>query len=176
MYNTGRVLTYSVLGAVAGIFGKTLAMAGFQKAVSITSGAFIIVLVAWPFLVKENTSGFLYRWTSAVKMLFRKLFSKNSPLTMFFIGSVNGLLPCGFVYLAMAASIAMGSIAGSAGYMLLFGLGTWPMMLALSLGGGAISTRYQSIFRRAVPFIAAALGVWLIYRGIMIESHSCCHR
>ena len=108
--------------------------------------------------------------------MFRRIFASDSKLTLLSIGLVNGLLPCGFVYLALAASLAMGSIGGSAGYMLLFGIGTLPMMLAISLSGQVFNVRFQTIFRKAVPFIAVALGVWLIARGVMIESHSCCQR
>ena len=52
---------------------------------------------------------------------------------LFTIGILNGFLPCGLVYMALAGSLAMGSAGGGAAYMFLFGLGTLPNLLAMGM-------------------------------------------
>ena len=90
---------------------------------------------------------------------------------------INGLLPCGFVYLALAGSVAAGSVAGGAAYMALFGLGTIPAMLAVSMAGHLFGMRFSNLFRKATPFIAISVSLLLIYRGIALYENktACCH-
>ena len=94
---------------------------------------------------------------------------------MFLIGSVNGLLPCGFVYLALAASVSCGNFLGSMAYMACFGIGTLPVMLGISLAGSFFGLRFQKVFKQATPFLASALAIFLIMRGVNMHNGSCCH-
>jgi sulfite exporter TauE/SafE len=88
---------------------------------------------------------------------------------------VNGLLPCGFVYLALAGAAATGNSLGGMNYMLLFGIGTVPVMITLSLAGNFFGFRFNRLVKKASPFIAAALAVFLIARGIVMPVQGCCH-
>ena len=177
LYNGGRIVTYSVLGLVFGIIGHTISLAGFQKWLSITAGISILVIgiVSYRPAQVPVINAVYIKFTSAIIGLFKKLFGIRSKTTLFLIGAVNGLLPCGFVYLALAGAVASGSSVGGMNYMLLFGIGTVPMMITLSLAGNFFGLRFSRFVRQAFPFIAAALAVFLIVRGINMPQQGCCH-
>jgi len=177
LYNAGRISTYAMLGLMAGLVGHSLALAGFQKALSISSG--LLILLSATVSLAYTRINFLNQWlsrfTGLIKRRFKKLFNKKSPLTLFLIGSVNGLLPCGFVYLALAAAVSSGNILSSISYMTLFGLGTLPMMLFLSMAGNFFGLRFNRFVIKATPYIAIAVAFLLISRGMQMTEHSCCH-
>jgi hypothetical protein len=109
---------------------------------------------------------------AALKKRFAKHLKHQSLSSLFIVGMINGLLPCGFVYLVLA-----GSVAGGAAYMALFGLGTIPAMLAVSLTGHFFGMRFRNYFRKATPIIAISVSFLLIYRGIILHENktACCH-
>ncbi|MCX6291007.1 MAG: sulfite exporter TauE/SafE family protein [Bacteroidetes bacterium] len=177
LYNSGRIITYSILGLAFGMIGHTIAMAGFQKNLSIAAGILILVVavisLAW---TKINSFSFILAgYTTGLKNTFRKLFGQRSRTTLFLIGIVNGLLPCGFVYLALAGAAASGNFFDGMAYMLFFGFGTLPVMLSLSVAGNILGFRFRKYISKATPFVAAALAVFLIMRGINMQDGSCCH-
>jgi hypothetical protein len=176
-YNFGRIITYSILGALIGLFGRSMALTGFQKTLSIASGVLIVLVALFPLVIEKRiaVNQKLFKLSTFVKSVFKKFIHRKNNSSYLIVGLANGILPCGFVYLAMSASLAMGSIEGSAGYMALFGLGTVPMMLTLGLGGNFVQAKFRSQVNRIVPVIAAVMGVWLIIRGINYQPHSCCH-
>ena len=185
IYNTGRIITYSLMGLVVGLIGHRFAMAGFQKYLSVGAGVLILLsvgLFAFGNQHRPNVfNSWLLQYTSKIKALFRQLFGLRSHATLLGIGMVNGLLPCGFVYLALAGALADGgglqlfgvNLSGMV-YMLCFGLGTLPAMLSLSLFGGFLGSRFKGGIRRATPYIAIIVALFLIYRGFAIHQHDCC--
>lgn len=177
LYNGGRVLTYTLLGSLVGLIGHTLAMAGFQKILSITTGVLILLIALVPLFIRKMNSMniFLVHYTAKIKSLFKRLFGLKSKKTLFLIGAVNGLLPCGFVYLALAGAATTGTLEGGMGYMMLFGLGTVPMMLTLTMAGNIFSVKTRTFIQKVSPLIAVSLAILLIARGITIENHSCCN-
>ena len=94
-------------------------------------------------------------------------FLKNpSRTSIFFTGLLNGLLPCGLVYLALVGALTMGNIQSSAVYMLFFGLGTIPLMLAVTLIGKAVNVTYRNRLKRLYPVFVLGLAAWFIVRGL----------
>ncbi|XQP82950.1 MAG: sulfite exporter TauE/SafE family protein [Candidatus Pollutiaquabacter aromativorans] len=176
MYNSGRVVTYTFLGVLAGLIGHTIAMAGFQRYLSIASGLLILLAVAVPVIARylERLSASSAKWTGVIRSGFRKLFSSHSGTRLFAIGLVNGLLPCGMVYLAVAAAVATGDVVSSATYMFLFGLGTVPAMFAMTVAGSFFGFRFQKAVRQLTPVIAIVIGVLLIIRGLTTNPKDCC--
>jgi sulfite exporter TauE/SafE len=177
LYNAGRIITYSLMGLVFGLFGHAIAMSGFQKNLSISVGVIILFIVVFSFAWKKIDlfNRVIGVFTSKLKNIFRQLFGQRSRLTLFLIGVVNGLLPCGFVYLALAGAAATGNFMQGMSYMFLFGLGTIPVMLSISLAGNMIGFRFQKLIRKVTPFVAIALAAFLIYRGLMLPVEHCCH-
>ncbi|MET3542121.1 sulfite exporter TauE/SafE [Pontibacter aydingkolensis] len=168
LYNSGRIVTYASLGALAGAFGESLQMAGLQQTVSILSGILILLLLVLPAMLKGKSAGI--PGTDMIMTWVRKklgyYFQKNSLGSLFMVGLLNGLLPCGFVYIALAGAISAPSITGAMLYMTLFGLGTFPLMFLVSLSGKLISLRMRSMFNRTVPYVGMTLAILFIVRGL----------
>lgn len=176
-YNIGRTLTYSMMGAAAGYIGGTFASNGWQSLISIISGVLILIVVL---LLNQRTSillnSRLSAFTHGFKSVLGKLLRKKGLHTLFLIGFINGILPCGFVYLALAgAATAQSSLQGAL-YMVLFGFGTLPMMLFISLSGSIISLSARLWINRLSPYVGIAMAVLLIHRGVKMhrEPDSCC--
>ncbi|MDW7695237.1 sulfite exporter TauE/SafE family protein [Flammeovirgaceae bacterium SG7u.111] len=167
-YNLGRILTYALLGSAFGAIGQALGFIGTQQWISITIGVLILLSVLLPatFTKKLNPESFIAKGIGRVKSGMRGLFMSRSYKSLFLIGLLNGLLPCGLVYLALAGSVATGHAWSGAAYMALFGLGTFPIMLSISLLGNMIGVRVRNQIRRAMPVIIACIGVLFIVRGL----------
>jgi len=167
LYNTGRIVTYSILGIIFGFIGESVALAGFQNILSITLGALILLSV----FVKNRYFESIKKSTginTVLKKVRNKIgeqFKKNGWLTFFIIGILNGLLPCGFVYIGLAGSLTTGSVWEGALFMTLFGAGTFPAMFAMSLAPGFLSLSTREKINRAIPALAILFGLYLIYRG-----------
>jgi len=170
LYNLGRVFTYGLLGLLFGLIGNKLQMFGLQQVVSIALGIIIILWVVIPSSLKNklrNISGFNI-FTVKLKNTFIPLFKKRSNLSMFLIGILNGFLPCGFVYMAIAVAIAVSSASPLNGmlFIVFFGLGTVPAMLVTSLAGNLISFNIKKKFAKIVPVFAVILAVIFVLRGM----------
>ncbi|QIA10042.1 sulfite exporter TauE/SafE family protein [Draconibacterium halophilum] len=170
LYNLGRTLTYGIMGAVFGFLGQGLQLIGFQQKVSVLMGALMIISVLFPKLFK-NQYKMDKSWFSAVGKLKKKIgemFSIRSFQSLFFIGMLNGLLPCGLVYMAIAGAIGMGGVAEGSLYMILFGLGTIPMLLAISLAGNVLSSTVRSKINKLIPVLVVVVGILFVLRGLSL--------
>jgi uncharacterized protein len=169
-YNTGRILTYGILGMIAASFGSLFMITPWQGIISFAVGALFLLMgigaisgVRIPFITTA-----LHRFTSRLKNLFNFWLKKKNSFAVLIMGMLNGLLPCGLTYLAMTYCFIMPSMMEGFWFMILFGVGTWPVMIGftwlLSIGFGKIKVNYQRI--TTVVFIM--IGVWLVAR-VMIN-------
>jgi len=168
LYNSGRIVTYSLFGLVSGLLGKSFALIGFQQGLSITLGAVIILLViiskVFPGSFKQaNITGNFFQ---KLRRTFGQLFFKKNQSTLFAIGFLNGLLPCGLVYLAITASTAAGNIGYSVLFMAAFGLGTLPVMWSIAFWGNFIGIHTRQTIRSAYPYLMLFMAFLLIVRGM----------
>jgi hypothetical protein len=85
-------------------------------------------------------------------------------------GVLNGLLPCGFVYAALATALTAGDLVESMTFMAAFGAGTGPAMLGVSLVGRVASAAWRARLQRLVPYGLAFVGLLLIVRGLGLGS------
>lgn len=168
LYNVGRTITYGVMGAIFGLLGQGISMIGFQQWVSVIMGALMIISVIFPALFRNQ-----YRmdksWFSLVgklKKAIGEMFSIRSFSSLFFIGLLNGLLPCGLVYIAIAGAIGTGDVANGTLYMILFGLGTIPMMLTISLAGNMMGLALRNRINKLIPVLVMVVGLLFILRGL----------
>lgn len=170
LYNSGRVATYGVLGLLFGLLGRGIHMAGFQQWTSIILGIAMIVSVLFPFVFREKiTVGNLLAGMAARLITrLKKLFASRSYRSLLLIGLLNGLLPCGLVYVAIAGAISSGSVVSGSLFMVLFGLGTIPLLLLVALASDAIGQRIRTKMQRAVPYFVFFLGVLFILRGMSL--------
>ncbi len=170
LYNFGRVVTYAFLGAIFGVIGHSIALAGFQKGLSVVLGIAIIgsvVIKSSYFNALKNKIG-ANSFYDHLKELIGSQFKKRGLITLVTIGILNGLLPCGFVYIGLAGSLTTGTISGGILYMIFFGLGTFPAMMAMSLAPGLFSISLRRRINKAVPVLAVIFGIYLIYRGLFM--------
>lgn len=168
LYNIGRITTYGILGAVFGILGQNLSLAGFQQGLSIALGILLLVALFFPkFLqkIKDNNSRFA-QFQLWVRNQMGRLFKSGAVSALFGIGFLNGLLPCGLVYVAIAGAIATGNGLWGMFYMILFGLGTMPMMLLVSQFRSLISVSIRNKMRQVVPVFVGVMAVLFIIRGL----------
>jgi sulfite exporter TauE/SafE len=167
LYNTGRVVTYSFFGLLFGIIGRTFALFGLQQWLSITLGALIILFLLLPNTNKvfENTN-LIVHFFYKVRSRLANLFKKRNYKSVFFIGLLNGLLPCGLVYMAVAGAVATASILNGSLFMAFFGFGTFPMMLSVSFFGSFINIAARQKIRAAYPYLMFIMACLLIIRGL----------
>lgn len=171
VYHSGRIGVYSLLGLAFGLFGKGLHLAGFQQITSIAAGG--LMLFAAVFATRwERLSGLI----GPANVYFRKgwqalgrLLQRHPLGGMFAAGMLNGLLPCGMVYLALAGAIATSEAWEGARFMALFGAGTAPLLLALSWAGHTLKATLRRRFRFVQPVLLAAAGLLLLSRGLHLD-------
>lgn len=166
-YNLGRILIYGLIGAIFGLLGSTINLMGFQQYFSVILGSLIVMAVLVPWALKKIDIVQKPLFGAIVKMkgLFRKQFEKGTFGAVFVIGVFNGLLPCGLVYMAAAGAVVVGEIYQGALYMMLFGIGTLPVMFGLPYIGKFMKNSIRSRLRKLVPVTMLAFGILLILRG-----------
>ncbi|SDE02212.1 sulfite exporter TauE/SafE family protein [Niabella drilacis] len=164
-YNLGRTVTYFLIGAVLGWAGYRVAITGYQQYFSIITGVFLLMMLLPPGYLPE-IKGFRKIQQQLKKTLARFLLRRNRPLSFLMIGALNGLLPCGLVYMAIAAALVMGGPLDSGVFMAAFGLGTIPLMAMLMLTGHHLSFSLRLRIKKFLPFFVAAVAVLMILRGL----------
>ncbi len=165
-YNLGRVTTYSLLGGIFGLLGKSLALIGVQRWLSVGAGT---VILAGLFL--STRAGLGTPMVKAVVWLksgFGALLRRRTLASLGLMGLLNGLLPCGLVYAACAGAAATSSLALGTIHMALFGLGTVPLMLGLGLTGKALPVALRFKLQKLVPLSLGLVGGLLILRGLAL--------
>ena len=169
-YNLGRIVTYSLLGLIAGLFGDLFRLGGFQRGLSIALGAMILLAVLLPnrIMRKIVPSGAVTGPSEWIKRQWGRLFGHPTQGSLFVIGVLNGFLPCGLVYAAMAAAAIEGGVDRAMLYMVAFGFGTFPLMFVTSLFGQAIPQSFRRRLNRLIPVGAVVLGVILVLRGMAL--------
>lgn len=166
VYNCGRMATYSILGLLFGVLGRGFVIAGVQRWVSIALG--ISLLLGLALSRRLALAAPVVALVSRLKMAMAAVLRRRSLQSLGLMGLLNGLLPCGLVYVACAGAATTGKGVSGAAYMAVFGLGTVPMMLALSLSGRLIPAATRLKLVRLVPVSVAVLGVLLILRGMSL--------
>lgn len=163
LHQAGRLTMYTLFGALMGAFGQTLVAVGLQQWLAVLSGAFMLLFLAWPAGMKMPP--FTHRWTAYIKRPFHHWMTKKTKSSFFMLGVLNGILPCGLVYMALSASLAVGSIWKGALFMWVFGLATAPALLAVSGFSRWIKSHFRWSGFRVVRISLAFLAVLMILRG-----------
>lgn len=171
VYHAGRVLTYAALGLLFGLMGKALAVAGLQKTLSIVAGVFMLgmALMAWRFERLVTALPGFGTFAEQVKKRMGYLLRSNPNGGTFSLGLLNGLLPCGMVYAALAGAIATTEAVEGAVFMIVFGLGTLPLLLTVSVLGRSLGAVVRERVRLAQPILLAAVGALLLQRGLHLD-------
>lgn len=164
-YHFSRIGTYGILGIFSGLIGTMVSFAGLQ--VFAGFALLILLTVSLIFLFQKklnpgfsNHSAFVKIWSLGM--------SKGKATKRVILGAMNGLLPCGMVYFALATSLSWGSTQGSVVFMLAFGFGTLPFLWSVPVFGKILpaGTRKKLKPFQAVFFLASIL---LVLWRVVIE-------
>lgn len=170
LYNTGRVISYTIIGGIVGTLGSVISFSGAAKgAVTILSGVFMVImglnmLNIFPWLRKINPR--------MPKFFGNKIHSNRGEHSPFYVGLLNGLMPCGPLQAMQIYALGTGSFVGGAGAMFFFSLGTVPLMF----GFGAISSLLSGKFTHKMMKVSAVLvmflGIIMLNRGLSLSGIS----
>lgn len=170
LFNLGRLATYMAIGALAGAFGQIAlaagARAGLSGAVALMAGIaailFGLALAGWV----RDPAGLLFksRFDILIRDGARSAFRAPPYLAGVLLGALQGALPCALVYGAASRAAVAGSAPAGASVMLVFGLGTVPVIFTVSLLSPSLLRRFR-VWRWAGLFVAV-VGLLLVLRGL----------
>ena len=170
-YHTGRISTYVTIGLLFGLLGRAFYLAGFQQQLSIFCGVAMIALAVIPnkVLARYHFSKPVFKMTSGIKAALGKQFRNASLPSLYTIGLLNGLLPCGMVYAAVFGALAMPTIGFGMLYMVLFGLGTVPLMTSIVYVQKFITMQMRNKIQQIIPYAMVCIGVLFLLRGLALD-------
>ncbi len=171
LYQSGRILSYSALGVLFGLLGKGIAIAGFQQILSLFSGVFIIAMaiMAWRFERLVTALPGFGAFTRAIQQQLGKIMRKRSTSGSIAVGMLNGLLPCGMVYAALAGAISTTNSVDGGIFMALFGIGTVPLLLTVNLAGRSMGFKWRAKMKMVQPILLTLAGILLLQRGLHLD-------
>lgn len=171
VYHLGKITAYALIGLLFGLLGKGLFLAGIQQQLSIVIGVIMIVIALIPEqkLVGKSFLKPIYYFISGVKTSLGKQFKKKSIFSLFSIGFLNGFLPCGMVYVAVFGALSLQTEVFGMLYMILFGLGTMPLLISVAYVHELLSVRVRNIAQKAIPYVAVFLGMLFVLRGLGLD-------
>ena len=167
-YHLGRLFAYSTIGFIFGMLGKGFLLAGMQQKMSIFIGIAMILIILIPekVVANYNFSKPIFKVISKIKTTLGSQFKNKSYKSLFTIGLLNGFLPCGMVYVALFGAIAMQSPTFGVLYMVLFGLGTVPMMSSIVYLNSFLTISIRNKIQKVIPYVAVFIGIVFILRGL----------
>jgi len=167
-YHTGRLGVYAFLGLLAALFGNALGIPQWQSEFTVMAG--LVLLFGYFGLRALRADKKLYGLIQPLLLRLRP--DQKAPRGVWWFvssGMVNGLLPCGMVYAALLAPLSADHLLWGPGYMLVFGLGTVPLLLTFNLSSQQLLLRYGALFQRLIPVGIVVISALLILRGLQLD-------
>ncbi|HWC51948.1 MAG TPA: sulfite exporter TauE/SafE family protein [Chitinophagaceae bacterium] len=167
IYNSGRIVSYTILGLIFGSLGGLIIAPKWQSGLSLALGVVILLYLLLPkryFHLSANNS--FNKPFLLLRQQLGKLFHSKKQSSILAIGILNGFLPCGLVYLALSSSVISASSMNGGMFMLFFGLGTFPAMFTTVIMGNYINQTIRLKLRKAVPVLLFFMATLLILRGM----------
>jgi len=187
-YHLGRLFTFAIVGAVAGLLGGLITAGGdwlgWQQSAARLAGSAMVGLGVWKALnwwqplqaaalpmTASELSARRLPWVARLSQGISRRLAKLRPSIMrlpgglraFAIGVVTTWLPCGWLYLFALVAAATAAVGPALVVMLVFWIGTLPALTALVAGAVGVSPR----FRPAMPLLAAGV---LVITGMYTAS------
>ena len=186
LYHFGRISVYALLAVVLHSF-RSLFDPKVQQYISVILGSLLLVTGILSF-IPNHLARINLPWAEQVKKMLGGIIGKPGLSTLLFAGILNGLLPCGLVYMALSASLSANTALQGASLMYFFGAGTLPMLISISLLKRKIAFLHSGHIRKLVPAVVFCFGCLFILRGMNLdipylspkvvvtqhEIHSCC--
>jgi len=170
LYNIGRVISYTLIGGIFGLFGSLISISGLTKGViSIISGILMLVmglnmLNIFPWLKKISP-----RIPKFLINKFKKGGSKKGPL---YVGLLNGLMPCGPLQAMQIYALGTGSFIAGSTSMLVFSLGTVPLMFGLGALSSFLTSKFNHKMLKVSAVLVIFLGIIMMNRGANLSGIS----
>ena len=167
-YHAGRIMAYAMIGLIFGAVGAGLNLFGLQQNLSIFAGIFMILITLLPSKRFGRFRLFhpFYKTINNIKNKLGIALKRRDAETYFFIGVLNGFLPCGLVYLAVFGALATAQLSEGLIYMVFFGLGTIPLMTTAAYAGNFLNVKLTKRVQRMIPVVVVLIGVLFILRGL----------
>jgi sulfite exporter TauE/SafE len=171
LYHLGRLLSYGTLGLIFGFIGRGLYLAGIQQYLSIIVGVIIISVAIIPerIFARYNFSKPIYKIVSYVKSSIGIQLKKKSYFTFLSLGIFNALLPCAMVYVALFGALAMQNPLQGGLYMVLYGIGTMPLMSLIVFFSSFIKQTFGSQLTKIIPVVTVCIGLLFVLRGLGLD-------
>jgi uncharacterized protein len=170
LYNAGRITAYAIPGTIAGWLGRQFFLGGFGQWLSIALGCGMLLFILFRYVVRSAPMRMNNRFYDRhIKRMLGNLLRRRQLHTLYAIGFLNGLLPCGLVWFAITGATATGSYIQGAFFMMAFGLGTLPTMVAISWCNDLISINMRNRVRRCIPYAMTCMALLLIVRGLNLN-------
>ena len=170
IYNTGRLLTYGILGASVGSLTLVVPLSKFQNMISIILGIILLFVGAGLLNVRiPGLSAITTKLTVFLKKMFAKFLAQKTYASVFILGAFNGILPCGLVWIALAYSLTLQSPLEGFSFMILFGAGTLPVMLGLTGLIPGMIKRFNFNLQRFTSVMLISSGILLVIRVFIVH-------
>ena len=173
-YYAGKTVTYAFLGSIVGALGQALGalFSNIQTALSISLGI-VLVMIGLGLLgiLKQGRNSLMMRPWKTIAAAMGKLLGTESHSAPFALGLINGLLPCGLVYAALALAAASGSIQQGAIIMGVFGLSTIPALFVTATAGMLLKPAWRQRINIVSGCVIIVLGLLTMYRGLPATHH-----
>ncbi len=167
LYNLGRVLSYTLIGGIVGAIGSAVSFTGTMKGiVQILAGVFMVIMGINMLGIFPGLRRFNPRMP---KQFAKKINAQRGGRGPFYIGLLNGLMPCGPLQAMQLYALSTGSPLKGALSMLIFSIGTVPLLFAF----GAVSTFFHKKFTERMMTVSAVLvvvlGIFMFNNGISLS-------
>lgn len=187
-YHVSRISVYAGMAVILHSF-RQLFNPQLQQYISLTLGVTLLVAGILSFF-SGHIRTFKLPWSGLVQNQLGKLMQNPGIGSIAASGFMNGLLPCGLVYMALSASLSMDTALNAAIMVVFFGIGTMPMLISITLLKSRLRFLTGAHLRRLVPVVVFAFGCLFVLRGLnlgipylspkveMTQTgvHSCCHK
>ena len=169
LYSFGRISTYMILGALFGLVGGVVTFDNLTSRIFLLITGFMMVLVGLSLLGKIKFLTILEHSCSKSPLYqntFKALLGSQSLFSFYLLGMLNGLLPCGFVYVFAITAASTGSAFWGAFVMLIFGLSTVPALFSLGFFVGVFKqSNLRDLFIKLASILVIGFGIYIAYLG-----------
>ena len=171
IYNLGRITTYSILGLLIGFFGAGLRFMGVSQVISVVLGLVLIVSVVFAKkLIKINIHNkYAYQFNAFVKAKLSVFLKRKTNSGLYVLGLLNGLIPCGVVFIALQGALIQTTLVKSTLFMLVFGLGTIPMLFGVTYLSNNFKPVTKLKINKVMPYLTLVIALLLIIRGANLD-------
>lgn len=169
LYHAGKITSYAILGILLGMFGSQLPLYGVQENLSIVMGSIMLLYVIYVFVIKSKWVPRFMQYNILYTFIVKEmgpLFKSKNRAVFYLIGFLNGLLPCGMIYVALTTALATQNILHGGLIMTFFGLGTMPALTMVAIGGQYFSVAFRKKIQSLLPVFIFSMGILLILRGM----------